>query len=296
MAEYNRFVSYIYFYKNKERMANVGFVKVLASDKTVKLNVKVSGVSSTNPLFKVKFLLNDGSRLPLGETNLRGSTITFYGEYDIDNIEDSSKSFKESAGLIIENTDDDALFASVWIEHEDEQCIFARQSFVVDNSYTKEVKEEDKQELKTEDEAYEIKEQDIHTEFEEDGNEELYEEKHLPKIGIFEEYENCDFVDAFNDDEFYDCIDIGPDVLNKLPEHMRGIRNNSFLMHGYVQYHHLLLARVEGNENAFFIGVPGVLTKSENAMAAMYGFTKFKSSHRSDVHICGFGYWYFIVK
>lgn len=288
MAEYNRFVSYIYFYKNEKRMSNVGYVKVLANGHVVKLNMKISGVSSSNPVFKVKFLLNDGSRLPLGEAGLKGSIITFYGEYNIDNIKDSNRSFKESAGVIIENTDDDALFASVWIEHEDEQCIFARKPL---KDITK-----NKDEIEAEVPAVETS---VHPAALEE--ETLEAKEYMPVeaasySGIFDEYVNCDFVDAFNDDEFYDCIDIGPETLDKLPENMRGIKNNSFLMHGYVQYHHLLLARVEGSENAFFIGVPGVLTKSENAMASMYGFSKFKSSHRSDVHMCCFGYWYVIVK
>ena len=113
---------------------------------------------------------------------------------------------------------------------------------------------------------------------------------------FFDAFSTYDIVDVFNDDEFYDCIEIVPDDLDKLSNACKILKNNSFLMHGYARFHHLLLGKVYGDERMIFLGVPGVLTRSENGIANMYGFHKFKSSHRSDTHMCCFGYWYILLQ
>ena len=53
--------------------------------------------------------------------------------------------------------------------------------------------------------------------------------------------------------------------------------NNSFLLHGYYNYHHLLLARVERKgEACYYIGVPGNFYEKEKQVAIMFGFESFE--------------------
>lgn len=53
--------------------------------------------------------------------------------------------------------------------------------------------------------------------------------------------------------------------------------NNSFLLHGYYNYHHLLLGRVEKRgENFYYIGVPGNFYEREKQVAIMFGFESFE--------------------
>lgn len=107
-------------------------------------------------------------------------------------------------------------------------------------------------------------------------------------------YCKADYIDAFDDDYFYDCIEVTPQMLSKLPIRDKEIINNSFLIHGYYNFHHLLFGRVCDNENNtnYFIGVPGMYCNREHYMAAMFGFNNFKKSHRSDYTNPYFGYWY----
>lgn len=107
-------------------------------------------------------------------------------------------------------------------------------------------------------------------------------------------YSRADYVDAFDDDYFYDCIEVTPQMLSKLPLKDKEIINNSFLIHGYYNFHHLLFGRVCDNENNtnYFIGVPGMYCNRERYMASMFGFSNFKKSHRSDYNNPYFGYWY----
>ena len=97
----------------------------------------------------------------------------------------------------------------------------------------------------------------------------------------------------FADDELYDIIEITPDDIDRLPDTNWGLKNNSFLNHGYFQFRHLILGRMYGKEPCgYFIGVPGVFARRDRNTAAMFGFNHFKFSMRSDMQLSQFGYWY----
>ena len=97
----------------------------------------------------------------------------------------------------------------------------------------------------------------------------------------------------FADDELYDIIEITPDDIECLPDTNWGLKNNSFLNHGYFQFRHLILGKIYGGEpQRYFIGVPGIFARRDRNTAAMFGFNHFKFSMRSDVQLSQFGYWY----
>ena len=105
---------------------------------------------------------------------------------------------------------------------------------------------------------------------------------------------NRDFIDAFEDDYFYDCVEVTPELLKQLPIEDDAVVNNSFLVHGYYNFKHILFGKVCENDNntRYFIGVPGMYCNLERFMASMFGFCNFKKSHRSDYSNPYFGYWY----
>ncbi len=66
---------------------------------------------------------------------------------------------------------------------------------------------------------------------------------------------------------------------------------NSFLLHGYYNYGHVILARIkEREEESFYLGVPGVYYDREKQAALMFGFEGFESGceYATDG---GFGYY-----
>ncbi len=104
---------------------------------------------------------------------------------------------------------------------------------------------------------------------------------------------HADYVNAFDDDYYYDCIEVTPEMLKRFMGN-DAVGNNSFLMHSYYTYRHLLFGRVADNDNGtkYFIGVPGMYSNKERYLATMFGFNNFKKSHRSDYPNPYFGYWY----
>ena len=126
-------------------------------------------------------------------------------------------------------------------------------------------------------------------------NTKLQNAKPQEEMPAFEKvFINRDFIDAFEDDYFYDCVEVTPERLKQLPIEDDAVVNNSFLVHGYYNFKHILFGKVCENDNntRYFIGVPGMYCNRERFMASMFGFCNFKKSHRSDYSNPYFGYWY----
>lgn len=74
-----------------------------------------------------------------------------------------------------------------------------------------------------------------------------------------------------------------------LPESMKHILQNSFLVHGLMNYGYLLLFRVDEKARQFGVGVPGVYYEKEKLVAEMFGFPQFWCDGRSDNGKFGLG-------
>lgn len=96
-----------------------------------------------------------------------------------------------------------------------------------------------------------------------------------------------------------DCRELGEVYrVNKgnfavLPESMKHILQNSFLVHGLMNYGYLLLFRVDEKARQLGVGVPGVYYEKEKLVAEMFGFPQFWCDGRSDNG--KFGYYLRIV-
>ena len=84
--------------------------------------------------------------------------------------------------------------------------------------------------------------------------------------------------------------------LSRLPRKEWRIANNSFLLHGFYNYHHLLYI-VDGDE--VWIGVPGIYHEKEKLAANTFGFTHFRRQADVPLELAedeqntydDFGYW-----
>lgn len=66
--------------------------------------------------------------------------------------------------------------------------------------------------------------------------------------------------------------------LSTLPKKFWSLANNSFLLHGYYNYNHLLLIEEDGH---IWLGVPGIYDAREARAADLFGFPQFTSSYVS---------------
>ena len=91
--------------------------------------------------------------------------------------------------------------------------------------------------------------------------------------------------------------------IKKLPKRNWYLCNNSFLIHGYFNYHHLIIHETVRNGcKKSYLGVPGVFERPEHTMALLFGFPEFiseqdllknqeKETESDDYPEGTFGYW-----
>lgn len=85
--------------------------------------------------------------------------------------------------------------------------------------------------------------------------------------------------------------------LSVLPRQYWHLANNSFLLHGYYNYNHLLLIEEDGH---FLLGIPGIYDKQESRAAELFGFPSFSESYADQLQLsedeirmpCTFGHWF----
>lgn len=82
----------------------------------------------------------------------------------------------------------------------------------------------------------------------------------------------------FQDDREY--LSLRPEDFVILRSSAYRLVQNSFLLHGYYNYKHLILTHVsQRNAGQYYIGVPGNFYEKEKQVAIMYGFDSFECKH-----------------
>ncbi|MBQ9119505.1 MAG: hypothetical protein IJY09_05545 [Lachnospiraceae bacterium] len=100
----------------------------------------------------------------------------------------------------------------------------------------------------------------------------------------------------FEDGEFERSVRMEPQDIGLLPRSMWKYAGNSFLLHGFYTYHHLLLTRKRGKDgDTCYLLIPGTYGTREQHMAQMFGFQHFKCLKRKALENGDFGYWYLEV-
>lgn len=98
-------------------------------------------------------------------------------------------------------------------------------------------------------------------------------------------------VHPFGDDRIFLTLKI--EDLTILTDSCRKIMHNSFLLHGYYNYRHLILGKDcrlrESGKDCLYLGVPGVYYEREKQVAVMFGFEGFESA--DCVEVGKFGYY-----
>lgn len=101
----------------------------------------------------------------------------------------------------------------------------------------------------------------------------------LPVVPLEEKWSQLEAIyphrRPFDDDREYLMIRPADFVLLAEASYRRA--NNSFMLHGYYSYQHLLLARVERKEGAvYYLGTPGYFWEREKQAAVLFGYESFE--------------------
>lgn len=101
-------------------------------------------------------------------------------------------------------------------------------------------------------------------------------------------------MNPFEEKEITRSVRFEPKDIGMLPMENWILGNNSFLLQGYYQYHHLIFAeRLEDDKKTYFLGVPGINVEKERFLANIFGFKNFISTQKNKSQAEGaYGYWY----
>lgn len=92
----------------------------------------------------------------------------------------------------------------------------------------------------------------------------------------------------FEDDEMEMCVQISPADFSDFPKKYWHMGSNTFLLQGYYNYRHLILAR---KGDRIYVGIPGQYHRRDKYLAEMFGFGQFKCIQKKEPRLGDFGYW-----
>lgn len=305
-----RFICYLYEYQEGRRIRNIGFCKVESSEDgcTVSIHGKGWGMNSPRKLSLYLFWRENGKCFGVyqGELGNVSPALNYRLSYTEEDV--GSKARYDRVEGIILCGENGPRYAAVWT---DEAVDISRMEPAGKEEMTEE-KEEQPEEPEEPNEgepvpeenempdeqaepagvSYDVREilPDESRELEEKEPEPFYfdeeEEDSKPEIAEQECQTTCRFR----------CTKIQRQDLSRLIRREWQLANNSFLLHGYYNYHHL--AFLQEGEN-LYLGVPGVYSEKERRAAQAFGFPGFVNYEEEMLDLpegekedrADFGYW-----
>lgn len=284
MSEFHRMVTYLYLYEGNMKTRNVGYAKIEKRDAQcrVEIHMKNTGLIDNNvPVYF--YTQNDGGfpGILLGSINLVRGAGDFKELLDSANLVNSNYSISNIKGIFLPISDHEMIL-SQWDDDS-----FDRNAFLTDESPVSPVID-----IKAAEAAPVLS--DAPSETSEFASTETATEKSIvppsPRWDFI--MKNFPSIAPFPTVDSFQWVRLELKDLRLLPKSYWYLGNNSFLLHGFFNYHHLLLGKKEDTQSCqWFLGIPGVFQNPERVMATIFGFPEFRSASESDTKLNQFGYW-----
>ncbi len=261
-------ICYLYEYEGSDRVRNVGFVKFMMEGEKAVFQIHGKGLACEKgaSLDFHLFSSQKGACEAVVLGVVEGDNGTVHYMMTVENLDEESVNSYD--GILLKSKNGKH-YAAMWKDTDVDFSV----------THSKELEKEiaQEQEIKLEQE----------------------QEKEINQCDQIEAAECCEEeIDCCEKEEEDKIIyeKVGREHLSRLPQKERKLANNSFLLHGYYNYKHLLF--IKDGEN-FFLGVPGVYYPREAEAAKNFGFPIFHRVKNSTVELeaaqChegrDFGYW-----
>lgn len=264
MAGMQRFVTYIYAYENGQKNNNAGYAKIETRGDRGQMEIHLASNGIYRGKGSVAFLYAEKEKLiyiPVGEFVIENGLGSSSVSFQVDSLAGTDLSFAKIDGIYIVDSEG-GKYLSFWrdVEVTDfSDANFAEYSLDMPLPET---------------------EEPLKREAMEDAEQESLHTMEIPMRNVYPAYTVEDIWMNFartkssvqvNDE--VSAIQIELSDLRELPKNYWYLGNNSFLLHGFFNYHHLLFGRLP--EGKWFIGVPGIYARQERVMASVFGFPGF---------------------
>lgn len=271
-----RFIRYLYEYEQEKKMRNVGFVKVEQDVDQCVIHVHGKGfrMEENAQGLRVYLFWNTEDKcigIPQGVTEVPGPAVNWQLCYTPEDV-GKKENYDLVNGIILKDVNGH-WYAAVWNDDVVNVCRMEMWKMEEDSVQGEET--ECKKGL-AQDEEPECKKETLQDEESDSGKLEDDLEKEACLGGKVRKIQRKDMV----------C----------LPRCEWRHANNSFLIHGYYNYHHLILTV---RDDRLKLGVPGVYHPQEEKAAESFGFPEFIPAEELDLKLTDeekndrekFGYW-----
>lgn len=291
-----RFITYMYAYENRIKGRNVGFVKVECRKDTCALEIHIRNLGRFSGKCRTYLLMDEnviGVEL--------GTMIISYGQgqaiyyFDRNDIEQSGYRLEQVKAVRVECGSQEFL-ASCWSEEagnwiaQDISAFMKSENMQADNVVNSNMAQ-----------LNNVADQNVNGK----------QNNNMPHNSVYnparanQQESNAQFNPGYYNSESGNLSQL-ENTASKFPQSqidridLADIRrlfptkqyyaNNSFVIHGFMNYSHLI---VKTEDNKKYLGVPGIYEKPEEMMAKLFGFTEFvdEKTHSESQTEGAFGYW-----
>lgn len=315
MFYFKKFISYIDYFENGEKIKNAGHIRVIIQENECTLDIHIKGLKNTDNL-SVPIQTMQG--ITLGKIELVQGAGRYLRTYSAGDMDGLGASIDDINGLQIQIAPD-RYCCTVWKEPKMATSVAEGNLFEItvrseelqeDEVISGELQEEQGM---NESSCEEVKGDRLRKEKSDTdvvlkavvGASDMTEGTEKESLGIAGETEKTDrevsdvsknpdrererlYPDKWQqlrhryenvhpfekEDEF---ISIEPKDFIIMRQEYQNLVNNSFLLHGFYNYRHIILGRKNGNPQ-YYIGVPGTYYDREKMVAVMFGFEGFEPS------------------
>lgn len=313
MSGFQRFVTYINLYEENSKIRNAGFARIEKREEQCKIEIHMRGTGFTGITCPAYLYVREEEKMrgiQIGNLQLTNGAGDGRFLLDGNNINQSGFRLEQIGGFLIFITDR-VMLASQWDDKEIRREQFSPMEEMPKQQEVPEEKKEPEEKV----EAAQAPQEEDNTLKATEAAPQLQPRitpvnrpnpgtggKGHPQAGKEEQpwpqkwqfiLENYPVMTPFEGEEEIQCVRIELKDLRMLPKRYWYLGNNSFLLHGFFNYRYLILgAMTVEDKKRWFIGVPGIFQSQEKVMAAIFGFTEYKSEKKSEHKTEQFGYWY----
>lgn len=291
-----RFITYMYAYENRTKGRNVGFVKVECRKDTCALEIHIRNLGRFSGKCRTYLLMDEnviGVEL--------GTMIISYGQgqaiyyFDRNDIEQSGYRLEQVKAVRVECGSQEFL-ASCWSEEagnwiaQDISAFMKSENMQADNvvnsnmAQLNNVADQNTNGKQNNNMPHNSVYNPARAN-QQESNAQFNLGYYNSKSGNLSQLENAASQSPQSQIDRIDLADI-----RRLFPTKQYYANNSFVIHGFMNYNHLI---VKTENSKKYLGVPGVYEKPEEMMAKLFGFTEFvdEKTHSESQSEGAFGYW-----
>lgn len=282
MAGIQRFVTYIYAYENGQKANNTGYAKIETRGERGQMEVHVLDSAIYRGRGMVSFLYEENGKLisvPAGKMVIENGRGNSFITFRTNAVADTSVDFSKIDGISVSDSEN-VRYLSFW--RDVNVTDFSEKNFKeYDRNFTEKTESMTINPNCQRDSSAEVLVQDDVTEISiEDAEQESLHTMEIPMRNVFPvhtlegAWQNmCRTKQTVQVNDAAVAIQIELSELRELPRQYWYLGNNSFLLHGFFNYHHILFGRI--SDGTWFVGVPGVYERQERVMASVFGFPGF---------------------